>query len=60
MEKNEILIYILIALVSVTLLVFIWFMIEFKGMINDYRCSNLPINQFYQEKKCQSYWRYEK
>lgn len=60
MEKNEILIYILIALVSVTLLVFIWFMIEFKEMINDYRCSNLPINQFYQEKKCQSYWRYEK
>ena len=27
---------------------------------NDYRCSNMPINEFFQDKSCEKYWRYEK
>ncbi len=27
---------------------------------NDYRCSNLPINEFFQDEKCEKYWRYRK
>lgn len=36
----------------------IWFIFEFKEMMNDYRCSQLPINEFFQDKKCERYWRY--
>lgn len=25
---------------------------------NDYRCSNMPINEFFQDEKCEKYWRY--
>lgn len=24
---------------------------------NDYRCSNLPIQDFFKDKKCEKYWR---
>jgi|GEM_PF-4194430 hypothetical protein len=27
---------------------------------NDYRCSNLPLNEFFQDESCKKYWRYEK
>lgn len=27
---------------------------------NDYRCSNMPINEFFQDEKCEKYWRYRK
>lgn len=27
---------------------------------NDYRCSNLPLNKFFQDKSCEKYWRYKK
>ena len=36
----------------------IWFIIEVKEMLNDYRCSQLPINEFFQEEKCERYWGY--
>lgn len=36
----------------------ICFIVEFKEMINDYRCSQLPINEFFQDEKCERYWRY--
>lgn len=36
----------------------IWFVIEFKEMMNDYRCSQLPINEFFQDEKCERYWGY--
>lgn len=38
----------------------IWFIVEFKEMLNDYRCSQLPINEFFQDESCKKYWRYEK
>ena len=37
----------------------IWFIFEVKEMLNDYRCSQLPINEFFQDEKCESYWRYK-
>lgn len=36
----------------------IWFIFEVKEMLNDYRCSQLPINEFFQDEKCERYWRY--
>ena len=36
----------------------IWFVVEVKEMLNDYRCSQLPINEFFQDEKCERYWRY--
>lgn len=36
----------------------IWFIIEVKEMLNDYRCSQLPINEFFQDEKCERYWGY--
>lgn len=27
---------------------------------NDYRCSNLPLNEFFQDESCKKYWRYKK
>lgn len=36
----------------------IWFVAEIKEMLNDYRCSQLPINEFFQDEKCERYWRY--
>lgn len=32
------------------------FAIEFAEMLNDHRCNNLPLNEFYQDKKCERYW----
>lgn len=32
------------------------FLIAFKEMLNDHRCYNLPLNEFYQDKKCEKYW----
>ncbi len=37
----------------------IWFIFEVKEMLNDYRCSQLPINEFFQDEKCERYWRYK-
>lgn len=48
---------IVVVLIFMTIF-FIWFIIETKEMLNDYRCSNLPLNEFFQDKKCEKYWRY--
>lgn len=37
----------------------IWFIIKFKEMLNDHRCYELPINEFFQDKKCEKYWKYK-
>lgn len=37
----------------------IWFVFEVKEMMNDYRCNQLPLNEFFQDKKCEKYWRYK-
>lgn len=36
----------------------IWFVFEVKEMLNDYRCSQLPIKDFFEDEKCENYWRY--
>lgn len=39
---------------------FICFIIyEVNDFVNDYRCSNMPINEFFQDKTCEKYWRYK-
>lgn len=31
-----------------------WYIQDF---LNDYRCSNMPLNEFFQDKSCIKYWR---
>ena len=46
-----------VGIIIVLLIVFIiWFILEVKEMLNDHRCYNLPLNEFYQDKKCERYW----
>lgn len=41
----------------ITVIVFIIiFIIAFKEMLNDHRCYTMPLNEFYQDKKCARYW----
>lgn len=51
----KVLFYITISLIIILEIIFI---IEFKEMLNDHRCYNLPLNEFFQDKKCEKYWRY--
>lgn len=47
----------------ITIILFItfilFFIIAFKEMLNDHRCYNLPLNEFFQDEKCSKYWRYK-
>lgn len=57
MDKLEKAINILGIIVIIAMLIFaIWFVIEFKEMLNDHRCYNLPLDEFYQDEKCERYW----
>jgi hypothetical protein len=59
MDKLEKLLSVLgiIIIILITIGV-IWFVVEVKEMLNDYRCSQLSINEFFQDEKCERYWRY--
>lgn len=61
MDKFEKVINVL-AIITITLMVVfgIFFIIAFKEMLNDYRCGQLPINEFFQDEKCERYWDYRK
>ena len=48
-----------IAMIVLITIGIIWFIIDFKEMLNDHRCYELPINEFFQDKKCEKYWRYK-
>lgn len=48
-----------VAIIMLITIGIIWFIIEFKEMLNDHRCYELPINEFFQDKKCEKYWRYK-
>ncbi len=37
-------------------LALIIFFCTFLEMLNDYRCYNLPLNEFFQDKRCERYW----
>jgi len=59
MKKSDKILTVLGVLATIIVLgVIIWFVVEFKEMLNDYRCSNLPLNEFFQDKECEKYWRY--
>ena len=56
MEKLEKILKIMtITFLILSVIFIIWFILEFKEMLNDHRCYNLPINEFYQDKKCERY-----
>lgn len=38
----------------------IWFVKETKEMLNDHRCYELPLKDFFKDEKCKKYWRYKK
>ncbi len=50
LEKTTIIVFIAICIAVII------FLIAFKEMLNDHRCYNLPLNEFYQDKKCERYW----
>lgn len=57
MNKLEKVLNIMGVITIIVILIFtIWFVIEFREMLNDHRCYNLPLNEFYQDKKCERYW----
>lgn len=58
MEKTEKILTILgtICLAIVVIFIII-FAIAFKEMLNDYRCNQLPLNEFFQDKQCERYWK---
>ena len=57
MEKLEKVLKIMtITILILSVIFMIWFVLEFKEMLNDHRCYNLPINEFYQDTKCERYW----
>ena len=53
-EKIETIICTIVIIFVISFAVF--FIIAFKEMLNDYRCNNLPLNEFYEDKKCSRYW----
>ena len=54
--KNKILDIILLAVVIITAIFVIYFMISIKNMIREYACYKLPFNEFYQSEMCSKYW----
>lgn len=60
MNKLEKILNVMGIITIIVILIFtIWFVIEFREMLNDHRCYNLPLNEFYQDKKCERYWDFE-
>lgn len=58
-ERMEKILTVLAIITAILVISFIGFFIyEFNEMLNDHRCYNLPINEFFQDKKCEKYWRY--
>lgn len=49
--------FLILGIISIVVFI-IFFIIQFKEMLNDYRCSQLPINKFFQDEKCERYWGY--
>lgn len=57
MEKFEKVITIAgIVTVIVVLIFIVIFVFHFIEMLNDHRCYNLPLNEFYQDERCERYW----
>lgn len=59
MDKLEKIVNIISAILLVIIVVIIIvFIFAFKEMMNDYRCSQLLLNEFFQDEKCERYWKY--
>lgn len=54
--KNKILDIILLAIVTITAVFVIYFMISIKDIMQEYTCYKLPFNEFYQNEMCSEYW----
>ena len=53
-EKTlEIISLILFIFIVIGFLVFVTITYE---MLNDHRCYTMPLNEFYQDKRCEKYW----
>nr|DAU50661.1 MAG TPA: hypothetical protein [Caudoviricetes sp.] len=52
-EVLEIIVTIACTFIVIAIIIFI---IEFKEMLNDHRCYNLPLNEFFKDKRCERYW----
>ena len=49
---------ILILLIIIVIGIFCFAAYELNDFYNDYRCSNLPYKEFFEDKKCEKYWKY--
>lgn len=50
---------ILFTIMILVLFAFVCFIIyEVNDFIIDYKCSTMPLNEFYDSEMCQKYWRY--
>ncbi len=47
-----------ILLTIIVIVGFIWFVNAFKEMLNECRCLQLSISDFYQDESCKKYWKY--
>lgn len=56
--ENKIETALTIVLVLFFILVGIFICYEINDFMTDYDCSTMPLNQFFQEKKCEKYWKY--
>ena len=52
-KKLEIVAYIVILIFFLFACLFIYEMVDFY---NDYRCSTMPLSDFFQDKSCRKYW----
>lgn len=59
MDKFEKILNIIgIIVISLFIIFIIWFAFQIKEMMNDYRCSQLPLQDFFNDPKCEPYWKY--
>jgi hypothetical protein len=57
-KLNKLLNILSVVIVILLVIGFIWLFFEIKEMLIDYRCSQLPINEFFKDNECKRYWRY--
>lgn len=58
MLKNKLKVILITLSVLLALLVVGGIAYEIYDFMNDYRCSTMPINEFFQDNRCKKYWRY--
>ena len=57
MSKSDKVLLILATFLAVLfVLIIAIFLINLDSLINDYHCSNLPIDEFFKDERCKEYW----